>query len=149
MELSEQENKIYDKALKLLSVRIHASRELAVKLSKKGFVSGQIQNVILVLTEQGLLNDELTADSYLDSLANYKTFGFYGIKAKMLNKGFEPALVERLLNEKFGADKELELARKFLKKKPRTKMSAAQSLARKGFRSQVIAKVLPDLSEEV
>lgn len=147
MELSEQETKAYDKALRLLSMRMHSMSELTKKLERKGFGKEAVAKIIVQLREQDLLNDERAASSYLDSLIAYKTFGYYGIKAKMIQKGFSQELIEDLLASRLDLGVEESIAKKFLEKKPRTKVSAAQALSRKGFRSQIIGKLLPGLSD--
>ncbi len=120
---------------------MHSAFELARKLKLKGFAAEEIGLAIEKLKQERYLNDEDTAESYLNSLINNKTFGYYGIKAKLHQKGFEHALVERLLEENFPLEKEEALAKKYLSKSRKTGQKAMAGLKSRGFRSQVISRV--------
>jgi len=136
---------IYDKAISLIKIRPHFSVELARKLSLRGFKSEDIKNVINQLRDQGMLNDDQFAQMYLDELIRNKTFGFYGLKAKMMQRGIEGSEAERLLKEKLSYELERELALKILDKSANLpKQKIAQRLSSKGFRSDTIRSVLQD-----
>ena len=147
--------KIYEKALSLLKIRPHHSQELARKLALRGFDQEAIFEVLVQLTDEGMLNDEQYAQAYLESLIGYsagggsasggKTFGFYGLKAKLMQRGIEGNEAEALLKENLPFEKERELALRILDKSsglPKAKL--AQRLSAKGFKSDVIRSVLQD-----
>ncbi len=133
----------YNKAVDLLSIRMHTSFELAQKLKRKGFDLTEVEGVIAKLKAERYLNDDNTALMYLENLMRYKTYGFYGIKAKMMQKGIANSLIENLLSEHLTVEAETILAQKALGKSyKKDSQKLAMMLKRKGFRSQVIAKLV-------
>lgn len=132
---------IYDKALKLLSRRLHTSAELRKKLLLRKFDSEIVTKVIGDLTKSGLLQDQIFAENFLDSLIKYKSFGFYMLRAKLLQRGISQGLIEGLLAEKLPIEEELKIAKRALQA-GKDKVWLAQSLNRKGFRMAVIKQVL-------
>ncbi len=134
----------YEKALKLLKIRPHHSEELRRKLMMRGFKREEVASAIDKLAEEGLIDNEQFAQVFLDNLVKYKSFGFYGLKAKLMQRGLPGNEAETLLKEKLSLDEELAIARKFLEKSRETdRTKLAQKLSRKGFRSEVIRSSLP------
>ena len=133
----------YDKALSLIKIRPHYSGELAQKLSLRGFKREQIEEVINRLTEQRLLNDVEFTENFLTNLMRLKTFGYFGLKMKLMQRGIAGQEAEALLKEKLSLETEKQIAQRFLAKQKETdKTKLAQKLARKGFRSEVIRESL-------
>jgi len=133
----------YDKALKLLKIRPHHSEELTKKLLMRGFSREQIQETIQKLQEENLLDNRQFAQMYLDELLRTKTFGFYGLKAKLMQRGIPGHEAEDLLKENLSAEEETNIAQKLInRERDYDKIKFAQKLQRKGFRSDVIRKVL-------
>lgn len=130
---------IYDKATQLLKIRPHYSAELARKLGLRGFEKLDIDKVINRLAEEGLLDDAQYAQIYLDELIRNKTFGFYGLKAKLMQRGIPGNDAERLLKENLSLETEKEIAMRIVEREKNIdKVKLAQKLSRKGFRSDVI-----------
>ncbi|MBI4049810.1 MAG: RecX family transcriptional regulator [Candidatus Doudnabacteria bacterium] len=135
--------KIYNKALKLLERRLHTRLELERKLLLRGYEGLLVAEVIERLTELDYLNDQRFAEIFLDNLIKYKTFGFYGLKAKLLQRGIASNEAEQLLKDKLPFEKETEIAQRVLdKKREKNPVKLAQALSRKGFRTQVIKQIL-------
>jgi regulatory protein len=145
MQNKQPTGSAYEKAVRLLSMRMHTSYELKKKLKQKGFSDDNIRVALEKLTAEGYLNDGSTAESYLNSLINHKTFGYYGIKAKMMQKGIDVRVIDILLEENFPPDKEAELAARYVSKNNLSGIKAAVGLKRKGFRSQIVAKYFNDI----
>jgi regulatory protein len=144
--INESEIKIREKAFKLLSMRAHTCFELSSKLERRGFPKSQIEALVQNFKDQGIMSDENAAESYFQSLVNYKNYGYYGIKVRMLEKGLEAELVEDILSQRLGLDEEEKIAKRWIKKNPsKSKDSLVLSLNRKGFRSQVIARLINSL----
>lgn len=148
-ESLEMSSDIYQKALnralKLLKIRLHTTFELARKLKIRGFKPEIVERVIEELSQQGLVNDQSFAQVYLDNLMRYKTFGFYGLKAKLMQRGIDVKVADGLLNENLSLEQEAKIAERWLEKRRETdKVKLAQSLSRKGFRTEVIRSVLRD-----
>jgi regulatory protein len=146
-ESAKKSEKAYDRAIKLLSIRAHTSFELARKLKQKGFAQAGIDEAIKRLTEERFLKDEDAAYSYAMSLINHKTFGYFGIKAKLMQKGLPNNLVESILAENFPLEAEAKIAQKYLEKTGKTGIKAAAGLKSKGFRTEVISRLNLDRYE--
>jgi regulatory protein len=133
----------YEKAINLLKIRPHYSAELAKKLAWRGFEKLDIEKVINRLVEKGLLNDVQYAQMYTEELIRNKTFGFYGLKAKLMQRGIPGTDAESLLKENLSLEKEKEIAQRVVERAGEIdKVKLAQKLSRKGFRSEVIHSFL-------
>lgn len=134
---------IYEKAVSLLKIRPHHSEELRKKLKLRGFSSDQIDEVIVKLTEEELLNNQQFAQNYVEELIRNKTFGFYGLKAKLMQRGIPGNEADALLKENLSIEKETELAMKIVERAAGLdKIKLAQKLQRKGFRGDVISRAI-------
>lgn len=137
----------YEKSLKLLKIRPHHSEELTKKLLVRGFGRDQVNSAIQKLTEEKLVDNEQFAQVYLDSLIRYKTFGFYGLKAKLMQRGIEGKAAEQLLRENLSIEDEKNIAMKVVEGEGRRekgidKIKLAQKLSRRGFRTEVIQQII-------
>ena len=138
---------VYDKAIKLLSMRQHTKFELSKKLSARKYSAELIQQVLNELSEQRLLNDRQFAEVFLDNMIRYKTFGYYMLRAKLQQRGIDTQTATELLEENFSNEQELAVAQKFLNRnKNKDKIKLAQALSRKGFRAPIISNVLKETS---
>ncbi|MBI2607282.1 MAG: regulatory protein RecX [Candidatus Doudnabacteria bacterium] len=135
--------KAYEKAVKLLEIRLHTEFELSQKLKLRGFEPEITEQVLGKLSEQGLINDQQFAEVYLDNLIKYKTFGYFMLLKKLLERGIEKSMTENMLNELLSLEQEKALAQKFINKKsPTDREKLARSLNSRGFRSEVIKNIL-------
>ena len=136
-------SRVYDKAVKLLKIRPHHSEELRRKLLLRRFDREDIDQTIEKLTEENLLNNDQFAQIYLDSLLRFKTFGFYGLKSKLMKRGLASNEAEKLLKETLSLELEQEIAQRVVEKdRDKDKIKLAQKLSRKGFRSEVIRSLI-------
>jgi regulatory protein len=138
--------KAREKALKLLKIRPHSSAELCRKLVLRGFNETEAKSVAQALQEEGLINDAEFAQLFLDSLIRFKNFGYYGLLAKLRQRGIEKSMAEQLLREFLPIEEELQIAQKVVSKERQPdKMKLAQKLSRKGFRSEVINQAISEI----
>jgi regulatory protein len=134
--------KIYNKAIKLLEGRFHSVSELKRKLEARGYSKDDVTSVLEKLKNQDYLNDERFAQIFFDNLIKYKTFGFYGLKAKLMHRGIDKEIIESLLQQ-LDIDQEIIIAlRAVNKKRDKDPVKIARSLSAKGFRSEAVNKVL-------
>lgn len=139
---SQSNEQVYEKALKLLERRFHSGFELRQKLLLRGFDKVMVDQVIQRLIEQDLLNDERFAQIFLENLIKYKTFGFYGLQAKLKQRGIAPDLIAELLGG-LSMEDEIQIARRLAQKKRGTNPARmARSLSAKGFRPEAIQHAL-------
>ena len=137
---------IYEKAIKLLKIRPHHSEELTRKLLLRGYNREEVREVIQKLAEEKQFDNESFAQMYLDELLRNKTFGFYMLKAKLMQRGVASNEAESLLKENLSIEDELKIATKIMEGEERRgkgidKIKIAQKLQRRGFRSEVINKL--------
>src|SRR3989338_2892116 len=142
--------KIYDKAIKFLAMRLHTTGELRQKLELRGFKSGEIRLVLKKLEEQKFLDDARFAEIFVDNLKRYKDFGYYGVKAKLMERFIPSDIAESALRDYLSPDDELIVARRLIGKLRRQGRTEQEKLMRsmqsRGFRSEVTRKALGHLS---
>ena len=124
-----QSNKAYEYAMFLLNIRLRTEGELREKLRIKNYELGIITEVINQLTEQHYIDDQRFAEVYLENLKKYKSWGYFGVKKKLMEKKLPTNIIDKVLLEGMSEEDELEIAKRFLKKlevgiKPRKAGSA-------------------------
>lgn len=133
---------IYDQALKYLDSKMYSEADLAWKLRNKGYPAGEIKDTVERLKEENFLNDARYGDIYFQNLVEYRTFGYYGIKLKLIQKRLPKSLVEKIMR-RLDTDAEFAVGERLLgKSRKKTKESLINSLKQKGFRTEVILKLI-------
>lgn len=134
------QNKVYEYAMFLLGLKLRTEGELREKLKAKNYQVEIIEAVIRQLIEQHYVDDQRYAEMYLENLKKYKTYGFYGIKKKLLAKKLEYDLVDRVLSEGLSEEDEVKIVKRLLGKLAvaqldfKAKEKIFQKLKNKGFR---------------
>jgi regulatory protein len=138
----------YDQAIKYISMRSHTVFELKNKLKRKKFDKKEIEEALERLVEQKYLNDHDFAQTFTQNLIKYKSFGYYGIKNKLRQRGISDHMAEEILAEELDLKQEKMIAQKLLgKSSQRDKLKLMQMLNRKGFRTQIISELVGGWSE--
>jgi len=147
--MQEINQEIYDKAIKLLSIRLHTTGELHRKLKQRGFKDPDILPVLRRLEELDFLNDERFAQIFVDNLKRFKDWGYYGIKAKLQQRQIPSDISAAALSDFFTALDEEAVAHRLVGKLKKRKQATYEKLARsmqsKGFRMEAIKKALTGL----
>ena len=144
----ENQEKAYEYAMYLLNLQLRTSGELEMKMKDKGYLPDVINKVIEELKASRYVDDLRYAEIYLENLKKYKTFGFYGIKKKLMEKRLPSSIIEKVLSEGLSEEEEIKIAVRFLKKYQiqNTKYEELQKLAQKlksrGFRGSTIVSVI-------
>jgi regulatory protein len=162
----ENLDKAYEYAVFLLSLKLRTIGEVLKKMQDRGYTEAVIADVIERLKNQKYLDDERYAEIFLENLKQYKNLGFYGIKKKFMEKKLPQQLIDRVLGEGFTPADELKIAKRFLKKEGfevkkeqsddegvtyrtygdeeqnKEKMKKSQRLKSRGFRGDIIAKLV-------
>jgi len=139
--------------LKLLSYRARSRKEMAEKLERKGFESGQIEDVIKLLETAGLINDRALAADLLRYSVERKSLGKKGIRLFLARRGIERELIDKVMSAHSPESEEssaLEFAErrlKTLKNYPPevVKRRLWGMLQRRGFSSEVVNKTINSL----
>lgn len=149
MALTQTYESAYNQAVKYLSIRLHTVGELSDKLRKKGYEQQIILDVLRHLEELDFINDKRYAQIFTENLKQYRDFGYYGVKAKLMKKRVPTDIIEEVMEEFFTPDDELVVARRYsdkLKRQGRdTYQQAARSFSSKGFRTEIIGKMLREV----
>jgi regulatory protein len=84
-------------AVRFLAVREHSTRELRDKLSARFADTGLIEQVLVDLQQRKLLSDERFTEQYV-SLRTRKGFGPLRIRAELVERGIDSALIDSWLD---------------------------------------------------
>lgn len=149
-------NEYYDylnKALNYLEA-LRSKKDVAIYLNKKGAKTKDIESIIKYLESLNLLNDEVYAKAFINDQKNIRGDGPFKIKHKLLNKGVDEALIDKLLLEYEDDEEKIKinnLINKY-KKANRTKSSyllkksIEVKLFNKGFSKELISEALDNFS---
>ena len=143
----------YNYAIFLLGLSMRTENEMRRKMELRGYAAQVVENVIKQLYNEKLLDDRNYAEVYVRNLKQFRSLGFYGIKKKLMEKRLPTADIEDLLKSEITLEEELKLGKKFLGKEMKAdykkslvtlenKQKLARKLQARGFRSDIIAKLL-------
>jgi regulatory protein len=148
-DIQDEYKKAHDKAADLLSRRLHTKKELEKKLKLKKFSQTAIEKVLTRFIELKILNDDRFAEIFLTNLIRYKSYGYYALKQKLLQRGIENSLADKLLEENLSVEDEINIAKKVANKGAESKEKLILKLKRKGFRNEVISKIVSNQEFEI
>lgn len=143
-----QLNKAYGYAIYLLGLRLRTEGELREKLIIKKYELGITNQVITQLKENRYIDDQRYAEIYLENLKKYKTFGYFGIKKKLMERRLPNIIIESVLSEGMSEEEEEKIAKRFIKNYElgimnyEQKQKLAHKLKSRGFRGSVTAKLI-------
>lgn len=106
-----------EKALYLLEHRDHSKRELAEKISRTAASRQAAQKAAERMEELGLVNDESFAQRYAKDLFQRKRYGPMRVRQELRQKGIDPELIDRLLEEYGDEDRYIEQIGEVLRRK--------------------------------
>lgn len=141
-------------AMNLLGIRAHGRNELLTKLTRKGHEQHIVQGVLDEMTSDGWLDDEACARALAAELVQRRAASATMVREKLLTKGFDQALIDRVIADSFSKSNPIESAltlgrKKLASLKGVTSAAArrriAATLARRGFDEDTIETVLERL----
>lgn len=158
-------------ALRLLEMQDRTAKELEAKLRGKGFPEDTIIGVLAEMRSYGYLDDEKLAARFAEDGAESRGLGPLRIRVELARRGVAREIIEDAVSRAFGADKENEaalgLAQAWMGRRRRARDADAGAhadagaadaatrrrlygfLARRGFSSDVIARVLDKVLGQV
>ncbi len=154
IEKAENESSVKRTALKYRSFRPRSRKEVEEYLQKKGYDGSAVRIGLTFLDENNLLNDEAFARMLCRDRLMLKPVGKSSMRQLLYKKGIERALTERILNELYTTETEMELAlkegeRKFKRvaKLPvlTQKKRIFEHLVRRGYDSSLSLKIVNQL----
>jgi|SRR5215831_440835 len=152
------ENILYDHAVRALARRMHSVAELKRKLRIRCADEAVIEGVIQRLKDQKYLNDSTYAAAYSAFRRDNEKFGRRRVVTDLKIKGVHAEVITKAVDEAYREVNEPEQARAFLKrkrlKKPESNREAARvfhALLRAGFSMATSVQVLKgwDVDDEV
>lgn len=90
---------VKDKALELLSMRMHSESELRNKLKMRGASEVDIDDTMDFLKECGFVNDNEFARMYAEELCENKRYGRARIKSELYKKGISPDIISGIIDD--------------------------------------------------
>lgn len=151
----EEQNKVTNHALKLLSYRQRSEKEIYDALKRKGFEYSYIENVINYCKEYNYLDDRAFAESFIKDKINLNKYGPERIRYELILKGISKDIINELLVIDY--DEQYEIAMKIAEKKLKSyekddrnsiyrKLSGF--LQRKGYPYDIISKVIKEILKD-
>lgn len=137
----EKENKIYEIyniALKYINTRLRSRKELKEYLLKKGFSEDNINNVIDMLSNQGYLNDNIYANSYVHDKMLMSNYGPNKIKGDLEKLGIKTEIIESSLSV-FTEDIEKERIEKIITKQIRSNHNKGAIVLKQKIQSNLLS----------
>ena len=131
-------------AYRLIARRVCSERELQAKLEARGFTAGAVARVVSRLKDQRYVDDAWLARS-LASRLREKGYGGVRVRAKLVQRGIAPALVEEVVRESAPESHELETARRLLARRFPQGLGERRQAGR-AFRFLVTRGFSPDLA---
>ncbi|WP_324611560.1 recombination regulator RecX [Bacillus massiliglaciei] len=148
--------KAFNDALNYLSFRMRSESEVRKHLKQKGIEDPVIKEAIHKLYQYNYLNDLDFAKAFVQTKANNGAKGPITTRLELKEKGVSEALIDQAMDEypfELQLEHAIKLAEKAIQKEKKLSERALeqkinQTLARKGFSSQVIQEVLMEVSLE-
>jgi len=134
-----QQDPALDAGVRMLARRAHSRAELRLKLRRRGYQPGEIEEALTRLTELGYIDDEAFARALAGRRSGER--GRRAIAAELMAKGVGRDVIQAALGE-VGDDAEVAAAGRLLKRRPGSEPAekTLARLARRGFSREVIAK---------
>jgi|LFRM01.2.fsa_nt_gb regulatory protein len=151
---AEEQSKVTNAALNLISYRQRSIKEIYEKLKGKGYDEDFINKSIEYCKEQNYLNDHQFAESFIRDKQNLNKFGSTRIRYELIKKGVSKDIIEETLN--FDKDEEYNVALTLAQKKINSYKGQERNsiyrklggfLQRKGYPYDIVTKVLKELLE--
>ncbi len=152
---SEEQNKVINYALNLLSYRQRSEKEMYNALKRKNFEDYYIKNAMNYCRENRYLDDKTFTESFIRDKINLSKFGPERIRYELILKGIPKNIIDDLLILDYDEQYEsaMNLALKKLssyKKDDRNSIYRKLSgfLQRKGYSYDIISKVMKEILKD-
>ena len=112
---------LWDYALRALGRRPHSLFELKQKLRQRAASSGDVDSVLLKLSEYKLINDEKYSENFASSKLSNAGLGRLRVLSQLRGKRVPAQIAELAVNKVFAESDETELIEKYLERRFRGK----------------------------
>lgn len=131
--------KLLAKALNLLSYRQRSEREIRERLQRLNDDPAQVDRVMDLLKQDGLVNDLEFAKWWVGQRSEWRPRGRIGLTAELLQKGIAREVIGQVLPTQ---EKERQLAKKLLAKRKLDRPRAQRLLLSRGFSPDIIFQIV-------
>ena len=155
MELLSDEERVYGRALRFVSIRPRSQKEIRFWFKRKRIASGVVQRVFNQLERAGFVDDKAFASWWVEQRLAFRPKALRLIKLELLSKGVAREIIDEVLAIS-DVPSELETARELVKKfegrlgnlgPKKRKEKLIANLSRRGFGWEVIRKLV-DLDKQ-
>lgn len=152
---AEEQNKVTNQALNLLSFRQRSEKEIYTALKRKGHEEFYIQKAIEYCREQKYLDDRAFAKAFIKDKLNINKLGGQRIKFELQRKGVSEEIIDEVLI--LDVDEQLEAAFKLAEKKLPSYRNDDKNavyrklsgfLQRKGYSFEIVSKVMREVLKD-
>lgn len=153
---ADQLRKAYLSSIVYLSRMMRTKKEIEQYLLKHEFLDQIIRMTLLRLEEEGYINEERYADSYVRTIINTTLKGPGVIQNDLITKGISREIIEKSL-EKYSEELQLDHAVQLCEKKVSSlnryssvqkKVKLEEMLQRKGYHSPIISLAINNVNYE-
>lgn len=156
LEAEDGFQKAYSRSLNYLGYALRSEKEIIDDLLAHEYSAHTAQDVCTKLKEQGYINDQVYAESYIRTAANLTGKGPLLIKRELKKRGVADERIEEAMDEyplEQMVENGVELAEKVIRRSSRsssreTSNKIRQNLMQKGFNSEVINLVMEQIETE-
>jgi regulatory protein len=151
LKAASNEDKLYGRALSLVSSRSKSNWEVAMYLKRKGADEDQIKNILSKLSNLKLINDESYAQAFVNTKTNLKPISkrklIAELKKKKISETFITSAIENIEINDVQSLKQL-IERKRTQTKYKDQQKLMQYLSRQGFNYGDIKQALSSETED-
>lgn len=150
MESLSDEERVYSRALRFVSIRPRSEKEIRFWFKRKRISSGVVEKVFNQLERAGFVGDKAFASWWIEQRLAFRPKSLRVIKLELLSKGVSREIIDEVLASS-DISSELETARELVKKfegrlgnldTEKRKEKLVANLSRRGFDWEVIRKLV-------
>jgi regulatory protein len=153
---ARSEEATHASAMRIISIRPHSALELRRKLLAKGADRATADRVVDRLAGVDLINDGRFARDYVEFAFLRKSWGLRKVRAGLMERGIDRAVIEDTLGSPDAAEMEREGACRFVDKQVRGGDLSAEhirkissKLVARGFGWDVVSRVIKDIGQSI
>lgn len=152
---AEEQVKVTEHALNLLSYRQRSEKEIIAALNRKGYEETYIQHTLEYLKRNKFIDDYAFANSFIKDKQNLNGYGSVRIKFELMKKGISKDIIEATLV--LEEDEEFDIAMLIALKKLKSYEGQDKNaiyrklggfLQRKGYSYDIVSKILRELLKD-
>jgi regulatory protein len=114
---TDPENRAYEKALRLLTVRSRTRKELKQRLVAERFSDKVAEQVLERLVANGLIDDKKFAVDRARAMGKGKGWGPRKLRSDLLKKGIEGEAIDEAISQAYGTQSCTQVMKRLIKKR--------------------------------